>query len=807
MRIRHFAKNVEVNELKKYELKDCDVVIDGQNFLYNIYEMSGLPFEFGCESDIYAEHLRKKLSVFINANVKCYFFFKCGHSDMDKKKKKQTEKAILSQDPNSSTNFILPIFMKEIYKQVLDEMNFNYVFCEFECKKDCIALAQKLNCPIISYDIEFCFAGVPYIPIASEKNIVNDKSTGGIPCGLFVYEDFTKKYNLNKEKLATFIVLTNENLFPEGHFKTFFDAVHIRGNPYRRNAYLLNWLSKEANHNTIESIMRKCFRADEYDTYRRERNRIIGFICKEEEAGVPVDYLLHDKYVEFTDNDPLWFEKGVVCGYISLQYVDMYHWNIIDGSWCLEDEDAEDALFISLDIIKYAFNLLTNYERKEINFHNKKDEVVTISVTDATAVPKPTYTAVQSPFENGWDLIKPLGLFEHFLEKCMPETNFSVLNTVPENARLLIITLIYFSRHKTEDTTIEVCSALLSYVMLSVVKDKSNNNNHMNERVSRTIIEPFTDENLVTDVDCNIATDRFAKYFTVLNIEKAQFDEEILHPLVEFQHCLQQINLLNKLCGSPFEETMYSRTYNGTLVYKIAHTIKGTYSGVALDFIDHELSSAVTVLGFFNGLRNVYDEIMYRTFDELLGIMSPRITLQDTNMRSAIPAVQRLAVTLRFLATGHSFHDLHYQFLIGVSTIHYIVKQVCDAIWDCLMPIYMAEKTSDDFKNISEEFYHRTNFPNLIGAVDSKHIEITKPDESGSLYYNYKNYFSLVLMAICDANYCFTCIEVGAYGGSSDSNVFKNTLFHRRLESGQIELPQPKILPNDINGKLCLNTF
>lgn len=56
-------------------------------------------------------------------------------------------------------------------------------------------------------------------------------------------------------------------------------------------------------------------------------------------------------------------------------------------------------------------------------------------------------------------------------------------------------------------------------------------------------------------------------------------------------------------------------------------------------------------------------------------------------------------------------------------------------------------------------------------------------------------------MAICDANYCFTCIEVGAYGGSSDSNVFKNTAFNRQLESGQIDLLELKTLPNDPSGK------
>ena len=40
------------------------------------------------------------------------------------------------------------------------------------------------------------------------------------------------------------------------------------------------------------------------------------------------------------------------------------------------------------------------------------------------------------------------------------------------------------------------------------------------------------------------------------------------------------------------------------------------------------------------------------TFEELLGRVGPRITRQDTVMRNAIPPGERLAVTLRFLATG-----------------------------------------------------------------------------------------------------------------------------------------------------------
>ena len=40
------------------------------------------------------------------------------------------------------------------------------------------------------------------------------------------------------------------------------------------------------------------------------------------------------------------------------------------------------------------------------------------------------------------------------------------------------------------------------------------------------------------------------------------------------------------------------------------------------------------------------------TFEELLTSIAPRITYQDTVLRKAISPAERLAVTLRFLATG-----------------------------------------------------------------------------------------------------------------------------------------------------------
>ncbi|GFX33999.1 protein ALP1-like [Trichonephila clavipes] len=96
----------------------------------------------------------------------------------------------------------------------------------------------------------------------------------------------------------------------------------------------------------------------------------------------------------------------------------------------------------------------------------------------------------------------------------------------------------------------------------------------------------------------------------------------------------------------------------------------------------------ILVANFFcrkNTLKLQKDSESYRrflrmdvsTFEELVALVSPSIERKNTSMRKAIPAAERIALTLRYLTTDETQTSLNYQFRIAQNTISGIIPAVC----------------------------------------------------------------------------------------------------------------------------------
>ena len=112
---------------------------------------------------------------------------------------------------------------------------------------------------------------------------------------------------------------------------------------------------------------------------------------------------------------------------------------------------------------------------------------------------------------------------------------------------------------------------------------------------------------------------------------------------------------------------------------------------------------------------------------------------------------------------------------------------------------YLKPPCSDqEWRSIAEDYEEMWNMPNVIGSIDGKHIRIQCPRLTGTQFYNFKGFFSTVLMAVYDANYCFTVYDLGQFGSNNDSGILMNSPMGELLENSELNIPKGRIITEDL---------
>ena len=168
---------------------------------------------------------------------------------------------------------------------------------------------------------------------------------------------------------------------------------------------------------------------------------------------------------------------------------------------------------------------------------------------------------------------------------------------------------------------------------------------------------------------------------------------------------------------------------------------------------------------------------------------------RETTAEVPVTPEIRLAVCLYRLARGDYLHTIAELTGLGTSTVCDIVREVSGVLVNRLWHNFVVKNfpnNSEKLKEVMAAFEEKWQYPSCIGAVDGCHLPIKCPrggQESAKEYHNFKNFFSIVLMALVDSKQRFMWASSGFPGNSHDAIILQSTKLYSRIKEGNI-IPQ-----------------
>ena len=229
--------------LSDHELHDCRVVIDGNNFMHNLYLDSKLPTVFGGDYDQYARECKYFFETLRACNVEPYVVFDGGYDKDDRKlqtvlKRKENRIEHVHSWRNELVD-VLPILAFETFQHVLEELDIPHVSCQLEADREIAVLVRRWRCPELSSDSDFFVysldGGVILhdsigCRIATGRGLKEESPEGFsyIPVKLYNYQRFACRYKLEFRcfVLPVFASLLGNDFFDGNQLNEFFNGFH-----------------------------------------------------------------------------------------------------------------------------------------------------------------------------------------------------------------------------------------------------------------------------------------------------------------------------------------------------------------------------------------------------------------------------------------------------------------------------------------------------------------------------------------------------------------------------------------------------
>ncbi|XP_041975972.1 protein asteroid [Aricia agestis] len=274
MGVRGLTTYINTNQdifMKKFYIYNTKLIIDGLSLTSQLYRSLNCFSAFGGDYDKYADFVRKFFKNLKRCNVEPYVIF---DGSYERKKIKTVFSRLRSKLKNASrldpvtqdSLQIFPLLLRDVFRDVLAEMDVPYMICEFEADDEIASLARHLNCPVLSYDSDFFIYNVLYIPfntleIKSKPINIEGESKHCMKCKIFKVQNLTEHFEIKDDVLPLLAILLGNDYIEKRVFQKFFSQLKLkkfkkRNNSQQRSIHtLFQWLQNETLETAIVKIL------------------------------------------------------------------------------------------------------------------------------------------------------------------------------------------------------------------------------------------------------------------------------------------------------------------------------------------------------------------------------------------------------------------------------------------------------------------------------------------------------------------------------------------------------------------------
>lgn len=142
---------------------------------------------------------------------------------------------------------------------------------------------------------------------------------------------------------------------------------------------------------------------------------------------------------------------------------------------------------------------------------------------------------------------------------------------------------------------------------------------------------------------------------------------------------------------------------------------------------------------------------------------------------------KKVAIAIYYLASCCEYRVVANQFGVHKRTVCKVVHEFMRATVKILTPQYIKFPNEEDAIEYSKSFQHKSQIPNIIGAIDGTHIPILPPSEGYRDYVNRKGWPSMILQGIVGPNYEFLDVSITQPGRSHDMAALMASAVYRQI--------------------------